>query len=136
TLAVAATPTPPELPKLLTKQDVHNILFLDRNGKYSYYQNRSGGLYLSTNYKIIPIMQGDAETYYLMRGSHWRSKLILEKINQSSTQLPVGRSHEIYTMDFGDTNLKKVGTGIHSELHLGDMWLSYFHPDSNALILK
>lgn len=126
----------PNFPKLLTKQDVHNILFLDREGKYSYFQNRSGGLYLSTNYKIIPLMQGNLETYYLIKGTDSHKKLILEKINSFFTQYNVNSNHDIYTIGFGNINLKKIGTGIEGTLHLKDTWVSLFNSDLNAIEFK
>ena len=38
------------LPELLAKQAVSNIRYLSQDGKFTYYQKRSGSLLFSSNY--------------------------------------------------------------------------------------
>jgi hypothetical protein len=125
-----------ELPKLFTKQDVNNIVFLDKEAKYSYFQNRSGGLYLSTNYRIIPIMQGNSETYYWMNSSKDRKKIVLERVSSFFSQNGLHSTHDLFVAQFGDMNFKKIGQGVHPFLHLNDTWVSSYTPFDRVLHLK
>ena len=46
-----------ELPEISTKQAISNLRFISKDGKFTYYQRRSGSLLLSTNLKVKKLEQ-------------------------------------------------------------------------------
>jgi hypothetical protein len=114
------------LPELLTKQAVSNIRFLSQDGKFTYYQKRSGSLLYSSNYKVKEIMTGKLGTQYTLLGTAARKKVIVMQ-NESFHNFYSQRSLEkIYLMDFGETTPTFIGTGSAAKLHLEDSWISYY----------
>ena len=65
------------LPELLAKQAVTNIRFLSQDGKFTYYQKRSGSLLFSSNYKVIEMIKGQIGTQYTVIGTPARKKIIV-----------------------------------------------------------
>lgn len=114
------------LPELLTKQAVSNIRFLSQDGKFTYYQKRSGSLLYSSNYKVKEMLTGKLGTQYTLIGTKARKKVIILQ-NESFHNFYSQRSLEkIYLVDFGDTDPKLIATGASPQLHLDDNWLSYY----------
>lgn len=115
------------LPELLAKQAVGNIRFLSQDGKFTYYQKRSGNLLFSSNYKVIDMLQGPIGTQYTLHGTAARKKIVVMQ-NQNFNNFYSFRINEkIYLLDFGGSVLKEVGKGSSPALHLNDSWLSYYN---------
>ena len=114
------------LPELLTKQAVSNIRFLSQDGKFTYYQKRSGSLLYSSNYKVFEMLKGQIGTQYTVIGTKARKKIVIMQ-NENFHNFYALRSQEkIFLLDFGDTTLREVGMGSAATLHLEDSWLSYY----------
>ncbi|MBY0415835.1 MAG: hypothetical protein K2Q18_16810 [Bdellovibrionales bacterium] len=114
------------LHELLTKQAVGNIRFLSQDGKFTYYQKRSGSLLFSTNYKVIEFLKGKVGTQYTVIGSRARKKIAIMQ-NENFHNLYSQRAKEkIYLLNFGDTKPFEIGFGGSAQLHLDDAWLSYY----------
>ena len=114
------------MPELLTKQAVNNIRFLSQDGKFTYYQKRSGSLLYSSNYTVKEFLTGKLGTQYTVIGTPARKKVIVmqnENFHNFYSQRSVER---IYLLDFGQTTPKEIGTGSMAQLHLNDSWLSYY----------
>lgn len=119
-------PAPIRMPELLTKQAVNNIRFLSQDGKFTYYQKRSGSLLYSSNYTVKEILTGKLGTQYTVIGTPARKKVAVmqnENFHNFYSQRAVER---IYLLDFGKTTPKEIGTGSAAQLHLDDTWLSYY----------
>lgn len=115
------------LPELLAKQAVGNIRFLSQDGKFTYYQKRSGNLLFSSNYKVIDMLQGPIGTQYTLHGTSSRKKIVVMQ-NQNFNNFYSFRINEkIYLLDFGGSVLKEVGKGSAPALHLNDTWLSFYN---------
>ena len=114
------------LPQLLAKQAVSNIRFLSQDGKFTYYQKRSGSLLYSSNYKVFEMLKGQIGTQYTLIGTNARKKIVVMQ-NETFHNFYALRSQEkIFLLDFGDTTLKEVGMGSAAALHQDDNWLSYY----------
>lgn len=114
------------LPELLAKQAVGNIRFLSQDGKFTYYQKRSGSLLYSSNYKVSEILQGQIGTQYTLIGTASRKKIIVLQNQIFHTFYALRAQEKIFLLNFGDTTLKEVGMGSAAALHLEDSWISYY----------
>lgn len=125
-----------KLPELQTKQALDNIRLISKDGKFTYYQQRSGDLQMSTNYDNKVVMKNPKNTYYLLRSTPTRDKIVIEIIKDYHKRLNYFALNEIHTMEFGKTKATKVADGKNAKLHLKDRWISYFHPRVKTIFLK
>ena len=114
------------LPELLAKQAVGNIRFLSQDGKFTYYQKRSGSLLYSSNYKVVEMLQGQIGTQYTLIGTSARKKIVVMQNQIFHTFYSLRAQQKIFLLNFGDTTLKEVGMGSAAALHMNDNWLSYY----------
>lgn len=114
------------LPELLAKQAVGNIRFLSQDGKFTYYQKRSGSLLYSSNYKVSEMIQGQIGTQYTVIGTSARKKIIVMQNQIFHTFYALRAQEKIFLVNFGETALKEVGMGSSAALHLDDTWISYY----------
>lgn len=125
-----------KLPELQTKQALDNIRLISKDGKFTYYQQRSGDLQMSTNYDNKIVMKNPKDTYYLLRSTVIRKKIVVEVIKNYHKRLDFFALNEIHIIDFGKTEPTKLATGINARLHLKDRWISYFHPRAKTILLQ
>lgn len=121
------------LPELLTKQAVNNIRFLSKDGKFTYYQKRSGSLLFSTNYKVQEILKGEIGTEYTLFATPARKKIVILQNPNFHNFYSLRAKLNIFLMNYGEMTAREVGTGISPTLLLGDTWLSYYDPYSKIL---
>ena len=114
------------LPELLAKQAVGNIRFLSQDGKFTYYQKRSGSLLYSSNYKVVEMLKGQIGTQYTVIGTSARKKIIVMQNQIFHTFYSLRAQEKIFLLNFGDTTLREVGMGSAAALHINDSWLSYY----------
>lgn len=114
------------LPELLAKQAVGNIRFLSQDGKFTYYQKRSGSLLYSSNYKVVEVLKGQIGTQYTLIGTPARKKIIVMQNQIFHTFYALRAQEKIFLLNFGETSLKEVGMGSAAALHLNDTWISYY----------
>lgn len=122
------------LPELMTKQAINNIRFLTQDGKYTYYQKRSGSLLFSTNYKVQEMLKGELGTQYTLYASAARKKIvILQNLNYHNFYSLRG-NEKIFITNFGESTATEIGLGTNPTLLLNDSWISYY--DFYEKILK
>lgn len=121
------------LPELLTKQAVDNIRFLTKDGKFTYYQKRSGSLLFSTNYKVQEIMKGQLGTEYTLFATPARKKIVILQNPNFHNFYSLRAKLNIFLLNYGEVTPVEVGAGISPTLLLGDTWLSYYDPYSKIL---
>lgn len=114
------------LPELLAKQAVTNIRYLSQDGKFTYYQKRSGSLLFSSNYKVKEMIKGALGTQYTVIGTPARKKIIVMQNENYHSFYSLRVKEKIFITDFGDTTLRPVGSGSSAKLHLDDTWVSYY----------
>ena len=125
-----------KLPELITKQAVNNLRFISRDGKFTYYQRRSGSLLLGTNYKVREILTGKIGTNYVIISSSARKKLLITKNENYHTLFSPRIRKNIYIIDFQGGDSIFLGKGIRPRLHLNDTWVSYYDAYSKKITLK
>ncbi|WP_127717705.1 hypothetical protein [Halobacteriovorax sp. HLS] len=122
-----------ELPEISTKQSINNLRFISEDGKFTFYQRRSGSLLLSTNYNTEEVLKGPIGTQYTVTSSKSRKLNLIEQSINFHTYLSVRKTSKIYYSDFGKKNIKYIGEGIDARLHEDDVWISYYSPFKNTL---
>ena len=115
-----------QLPKLSTKQDINNLRFLSQDGKYTYYQKRSGVLALSTNFRVFDVIKSSVETQYSIFSTRFRKYLAVSVDENFFTFFGLGRSHKIYVVKYGTNKAIFIGLGNNPQLHLNDTWVSFY----------
>lgn len=121
------------LPELLTKQAVNNIRFLTKDGKFTYYQKRSGSLLFSTNYKVQEMLKGEIGTNYTVYASSTRKKILILQNKNFHNFYSLRAKENIYITNFGESTPREVGQGTNPTLLLKDNWLSYYDPYTKIL---
>jgi hypothetical protein len=122
-----------ELPQFITKQSSENIRFLSSDSKFTYFQNNSGTLFLSTNYKNEEILVAPKSTQYNMIGSVDRKYLLISKDETFHSVFTPLKSLTIYLIKYGDKTAKKIGEGVNPKLHMNDTWLSFYVPETKSI---
>lgn len=124
------------LPELLTKQSVSNIRFLSQDGKFTYYQKRSGSLLYSTNYKVQEVIKGELGAEYNLIATPYRLKIAVSQNNNFQNFISMRAKQNIYLITYGETSYRKVGLGIYPKLHVKDLWISYFDAYEKTLFFE
>ncbi len=114
------------LPELLTKQAVSNIRYLSQDGKFTYYQKRSGSLLFSSNYKVTEMIKGELGTQYTVIGSPARKKIIIMQNETYHNFYSIRAKEKIFLAEFGESVVKEMAYGSAAKLHLDDSWFSYY----------
>lgn len=120
-------------PELMTKQSIDNIRFLTQDGKFTYYQKRSGSLLFSTNYKVQEMIKGQLGTQYTLFATPARKKIIILQNLNYQTFYSLRSMEKIFIANFGESTTTEIGTGMSPTLLLDDTWLSYFDPYEKIL---
>jgi hypothetical protein len=121
------------LPELLAKQAVNNIRFLSKDGKFTYYQKRSGSLIFSTNYKVQEVLKGEIGTSYTLFASSARKKIIILRNPNFNNFYSLRAKENIYIANYGENSPREIGAGLSPTLLLDDSWLSYYDPYTKIL---
>ena len=122
-----------DLPKLMTKQSLNNIRYISHNGKNTYYQNESGELKVSTNYKVELVSKAPTQTQYLITPSKSETWLGIELISNPHRPTPTSYSNQIYISKLGSTEMTSIGRGKKVAFHLEGTYFSYFEPNSRSI---
>ena len=123
------------LPEFITKQDPSNLRFISQDGKFTYYQRRSGALLLGTNYTVKKILQGKIGTNYLVTASPNRKKVLITQDEHFHNFLSLRKSNKIYVTDFDGSNLVFLGEGSTPRLHLDDSRISFYNPYKKTITI-
>lgn len=121
------------LPEMMTKQAINNIRFLTKDGKFTYYQKRSGSLLFSTNYKVQEMLKGEIGTDYNIFATTTRKKIIILQNPNLHNFYSLRAKEKIFIADYGASSAREVGYGISPQLLLNDEWLSYYDPYAKVL---
>lgn len=125
-----------QLPELLAKQSTSNLRLITQDGKITYYQKRSGSLFLSTNYKVTELIKGPADSHYTLRAGDFQRKIVISQNENFHSYFSLRSLENIYLADYGSLKVYKVGLGISPKLHLMDSWLSYFNPSERMITFE
>ncbi len=123
-----------KLPLLTTKQDISNIRFISKDGKFTYYQRGSGDFLLSTNYKVEKLLGGSEGTHYEVVGSMTRKFLVVSQLEKYHTFYGIRLVPKLFKVDFGGATAREIGSGLWPKLHQSDTWMSAFDPNKREII--
>lgn len=124
------------LPELITKQDVTNIRYLTHDGKFTYYQRRSGDLLLGTNFNVAEVLKSEMGTQYNIIGHKDGNWLVIRQTNHFHRSYDPRLSGKIFRVRRGETSVVELGEGVSPELHLNGAWVSFYEPHTRLLHFK
>lgn len=135
-LTCSAHASKEELPVLTTKQDIRNIRYVSSDGKYTYYQRTNGSLQFSTNYKVTEVLQKEPNTEFKLKAGAAKKYILVEINSNFHTYLAPKDNQEIYLINYGTAEAKKVAEGRMIGLHVEDKWFSYFNSFNKLLTIQ
>lgn len=112
---------------LRTKIDLRSIRFIDKEGRFTYYQQRSGHLSLSTNFSVETLLTGPENTQYQIISDIKSDSLIIEKKIQLHSDFNIRSPVKLYSTSRGSTDTRFLGNGEAPALHLNGQWLSFYN---------
>lgn len=115
-------------PELMAKQSSDNLRLLSSDGKFTYYQRRSGSLHFSRNYKILDILKSNMGTQYTLYSTPAKKKILISQDSNFNTFLSTRMKEKIFVINYGESFPREVGLGIGPRLHVDDNWISFYDP--------
>ena len=122
-----------KLPVLTTKQEISNLRFISSDGKFTYYQRKSGSFVLSTNYNVEESIKLNKNTHFQVRASNAKKWLLVSANENFQTHYSLREPSKIYKIPFGKSKSQPIGLGLTPQLHLNDEWASWFLPKENKI---
>ncbi|MBT3234888.1 MAG: hypothetical protein HN353_02960 [Bdellovibrionales bacterium] len=124
-----------DLPTLETKQTIDHLRFISKDGKFTYFQLRSGSLRYSTNYNVHEVITGVRGDHYEVIGSSARKKIAISKRGFFHQLLGVRNIAKIYISNFNTPRVRYIASGISPQLHLDDQFISVYHPENGTITI-
>lgn len=125
-LFLALSVSAAELPKFLTKHSPETLRHISLDGRYAYVQKKPGVLGLVSSFRSIDFLTQADRNDFLVRGSRFKKRLVIESIPHAQTEMSLIKNHKIFVVDYGNTVTREVGSGREAKLHLRDEWISYY----------
>lgn len=124
-----------DFPELKTKQSLENIRFVSSDGKITYYSNKSGNLFISTNYDFKKIIEATKFSQFNVFVSPSKKKVGIELKEDFHSKVNMKRNHKIYVADYGNSkqNAKFISLGVSPKLHLNDLYLSFYDKEDRTI---
>lgn len=117
-----------ELPKFLTKHSTDSIRFITLDGRFAYLQKRQGVLGMISSFRSVDFLSDQAQSDFTVKDSRFKQRLAIEIIPNSQKEMNLIKNHKIVVIDWGKTQIREIGFGRVSRLHLEDEWISYYDP--------
>jgi hypothetical protein len=115
-----------KLPKLMTKQDLSNLRFISEDGRFSYYQMKSGKLFLSLNYQISEVLSYAEGTQYEILGSNTKEFLLVSAAPKFHQHLSPRKNKKLFIVPYGLNEPTFLGDGSFPRFQLNSTWASYY----------
>lgn len=122
-----------KLKVLKTKQSLNNIRFISSNGKFTYFQKRSGELLLSKNYKNLEVLTNKSDTEYFIYSSISKKNLIIEVDDSFNSIMSYLKMNKLFIVPYGTEKATEIGEGKAPKLHLDDQYFSLFNPKEKSI---
>ncbi len=120
----------------MAKQSSDNLRLLSSDGKFTYYQRRSGSLHFSRNYKILDILKSNMGTQYTLYSTPAKKKILISQDSNFNTFLSTRMKEKIFVINYGESFPREVGQGISPRLHVEDNWISYYDPYEKIIFFE
>lgn len=115
-----------ELPKFLTKHPLDSIRYITLDGRYAYLQKKQGVLGMVSSFRSIDFISDNSQSDFLVKDSRFKRRLVIETIPEYQKEYNVFKNHKISVIEWGKTQLKEIGQGRGSRLHMDDEWITYY----------
>lgn len=112
--------------KFLTKHPAETLRYISMDGRYAYVKKRPGVLGLVTSFRSTDFLSESTVNDFLVRGSRFKGRLVIESVPHANTQMSLIKNHKIHVVDYGNTATRLVGSGRNGKLHLRDEWITYY----------
>jgi hypothetical protein len=122
-----------KLPTLEAKQSLDNLRFVSHDGKFTYFQLRSGSLRFSTNYNVHEVITGNRGNFYGVISTSARKKVTITQHSGFHTSLGVRNLSKIYISKFNSRHVRFIAEGVNPILHIDDQYLSLYRPDKRRI---
>ncbi len=124
------------LPLFLTKHASDTLRYITMDGRYAYVQKKPGVLGFVSSYRSVDFLSDTAQSDYLVKGSRFEERLVIEVIPNVHTEYNLFKNHRIHVVDWGNSVPREVGTGRAAKLHLGDEWVSFFETKEKLIHIQ
>lgn len=125
-----------DLPKFLTKHPIDTIRFISLDGRYAYLQKKPGVLGLVSSFRSIDFVSDNSQSDFLVKDSRFKRRLVIETIPDSDKDFNSFKNYKISTVEWGKTQVKEIGMGRGSRLHLDDEWISFYDTTEKIINLQ
>lgn len=122
-----------ELPKLLTKHAPETLRYLSMDGRYFYVQKRPGVLGLVSSFRSNDFLSDASFSDFIITDSRFKRRLAIEVVPFAHTEFSLVKNHKLMVINWGNTNVKEIGSGKAAKLHLNDEWITYFDAYTKVL---
>ena len=122
-----------ELPALAAKQSLSNLRFISTDGKFTYYQRKTGSFLFSTNYKVEEAIKLEAGTHFEVISSPDRKFVLVSAFKNYNNYYAPKALRKIFKIKWGTNQAKQIGEGIRPQIHLNDSYASFYKPFKREL---
>lgn len=125
-----------KLPKFLTKQSLEYLRFIDKSGKFTYYQTSNGSLNLTSNYDNNVLYESQKGSHFLVTSKVGSNIVLVELIEKLHSNLNLNKNYKIFYSKIGETKISEIATGRNPSMSLNDSWLTYFDATKKLVKVK
>lgn len=120
----------------MTKQDLSNLRFISEDGRFSYYQMKSGKLFLSLNYQISEVLSYPEGSQYEVLGSNTKEFLLVTVAPKFHQHLSPRKNKKIFIVPYGMSEPNFLGDGSFPRFQLNSTWASYYDSLGGVIYYK
>lgn len=125
-----------ELPRFLTKQSIDSIRFITMDGRHAYVKKGPGVLGVVSSFRGTDFLTEPATSDFLMRGSRFRQRLLIEVIPNTHNEYNLLKNNKILVVDWGGSQVKEIGYGQKARLHVRDEWVTYYQAYEKIIFIQ
>lgn len=125
------------LEELQTKQAIHKIKYISKDGKITYYQKESGEFQMSTNFNFSNLLKLKPRTQYSVFSSDKEERIVISANEGFHTNQNLQKDNKLFLSKLG-SSIKPVflDTGVAPKLHLNDSWLSFYQFKNRSIVFQ
>lgn len=122
-----------KLPEFATKQDVTNLRFISKDGKFTYYQRSNGEFLLSTNFAVTKALSYGPGTNFEVYSSPTRKYVIVSADESFHTFYSMKKVKKLHLIEYGSSRPENIGQGQSPRLHQKDEIASFYDPYNKTI---
>jgi hypothetical protein len=121
------------LPVIATKQDIENLRYISLDGKYTYFQRKSGEFILSSSYDTFELIKEKSGTQFLVTSSAAHRRILISAVPHWHNQINSRLMGKIFVAALGEKKAREIARGHSPKLHLQDSWASFYDPSTQEI---